>query len=192
MVKEIKKEITIYLSGSIKKGKGDALSSFWIDKDEKYLGENIQVSHVRILNPAKANIKRGNPMENFGADLYLVRKSDFVLVDFRERRGIGVGSEITLAKYYKIPVISICPKESHYRRSKVKDVCGEDLHDWIHPFVLGWSDGIVENLKEAVDWINTYLRNPRPVKDFKIIEDSIRLYVENQLGKAKANNGDYR
>lgn len=204
------KKISIYLSGSIKKGKDDTTESlFWSDEDVKSIIENISGYDVEILNPATANIKRSNPLENFGADLYLVKKSDFLLVDLREKRGIGVGSEMTMAKYYHIPVISICPKESHYRRSKVEDVCGEDLYDWIHPFVLGLSDKIVENLKEAVDWINEYLKRPIyiknldkisypidksqttlddwrkiGIKDFGIIDESIRLYIEKQLSKS--------
>jgi hypothetical protein len=204
------KKISIYLSGSIKKGKDDTTESlFWSDEDVKSIIENISGYDVEILNPATANIKRSNPLENFGADLYLVKKSDFLLVDLREKRGIGVGSEMTMAKYYHIPVISICPKESHYRRSKVEDVCGEDLYDWIHPFVLGLSDKIVENLKEAVDWINEYLKRPTyiknldkisypidkyqitlddwrkiGIKDFGIIDESIHLYIEKQLSKS--------
>jgi len=209
------KKISIYLSGSIKKGKDDESESlFWTEEDVKYIIENISGYNVEILNPATANIKRSNPLENFGADLYLVKKSDFLFADLREKRGIGVGSEMTIAKYYRIPVIAICPKETHYRRSKLEDVCGEDLYDWIHPFVLGLSDKIVENLKEAVEWVNEFLKHPMriknldkipnpvdkaqktlddwgkiSIKDFGIIDESIRLYIEKQLRKS-ANEGD--
>lgn len=202
------KKISIFLSGSIKKGNDDTDSLFWTDTDVKCIIENIHGFDVEILNPATAGIKRNNPLENFGADLYLVKKSDFFIADLREKRGIGVGSEMTMAKYYQIPVISICPNESNYRRSKLENVCGEDLYDWVHPFVLGLSDKIVDNLKEAIDWMNEFLKRPTYVKDlnkiphpidknqrtldnwlkfdiknFEVINEAIRLYIENQLNK---------
>ena len=199
-------EISIYLSGSIKKGDSDTKRSFWTYDDMKYIINNIHGYEVNILNPATANIRRSNPLENFGADLYLVKKSDFLFTDLREKRGIGVGSEMTMAKYYKIPVISICPKETNYRRSKLENVCGEDLYDWIHPFVLGLSDKIVEDLKEAIEWVNDFIKHSihikdldkkphtvdefqkisnnwekNDIKDFGIIDEAIRLFIENQL-----------
>lgn len=209
----IMEKISIYLSGSIKKGKDDKLENlFWTDEDVKYIINKISKYDVDVLNPATANISRVNPFENFGADLYLVKKSDFLFADLREKRGIGVGSEMTMAKYYQIPVISICPQETYYQRAKIEDVCGEDLYNWTHPFVMGLSDIVVENLIEAVDWVNEFLKNPvhiknlgevsRPsdkyqrtlydwikvdikgIKGFEIIDESIRLYLRKQLNKS--------
>lgn len=172
------KEIKIYLSGSIKKGTGDSTKSYyWTSADEDYLRQDIDSDYnVILLNPANAEVKRNDYYANFGCDLMLVTESDFLIADLRERRGIGIGSEMTVAKCHRIPVIAFCPKETHYRRSILENVCGEDLRDWIHPFVFGWSDVVVENLQEAVEWINDFLRAPKQVKDISIVQDSIDYY----------------
>jgi hypothetical protein len=171
------KSIKVYLSGSIKKGPSDTEKEFyWTDSDVDYITSNLDTYSVEILNPATAKVTRNDPFENFGCDAFLVKSSDFLIADMRERRGIGVGGEMVLAKLYGIPVVSICPRESHYRKSEVKDVCGEDLKDWTHPFVLSLSDAVVEDLPEAVLWIKDFLSKPKPVKGIEIIEESIQHY----------------
>ena len=57
------------------------------------------------------------------------------------------------AAYRDIPVITWAPWETHYRRSSVPDVFGEDLTDWTHPFISGLSDHVVDELEHAVDLI---------------------------------------
>ena len=169
------RRIAIYLSGSIKKGKEDFSDSiYWNDNEVEFIKNNLYGCIVEVINPATANISRVNPLENFGGDLYLVKRSDFLIADLREKRGIGVGSEMTVAKYYRIPIISICPCETYYRRSKLENVCGEDLYDWTHPFVLGLSDQIVDTLEQAVSWINEYLEHPFYIKDLEEISKPLR------------------
>ena len=174
------KSIRIYLSGSIKKGEKDASQLYWTESDEEFIKKNIKDCRVELLNPATANIRRSDPFSNFGADLYLVTSSDFLMADLREGRGIGVGCEMTIAKFFKIPVISICPCESHYRKSKLH-VYGEELQNWIHPMVEGLSDIVVENLSEAVAWVNGFLASPKAVKDSKLFQEAIEYYKKTQV-----------
>ncbi len=169
------KTIKIYLSGSIKKGVGDENQAYWTERDENFIKEKIPDRHVELLNPVTAKIKRSDPLSNFGADLYLVTESDFLMADLREGRGIGVGCEMTIAKLYKIPVISICPNESHYRKSKLQ-VYGEDLHNWTHPMVVGLSDVIVDNLDAAVCWVNDFIKYPKKVKNSDLFQEAIMYY----------------
>jgi len=174
------KSIRIYLSGSIKKGEKDVNQSYWTESDEKFIKNNIKDYTVELLNPATADIRRSDPFSNFGADLYLVTSSDFLMADLREGRGIGVGCEMTIAKFFRIPVISICPCESHYRKSKLQ-VYGEELHNWIHPMVVGLSDVVVGNLPEAVAWVNGFLASPKAVKDSKLFQEAIEYYKKMEV-----------
>lgn len=176
------KVIRIYLSGSIKKGEKDKEQFFWTEEEENFIKDNVKGYTVELLNPAKANIKRSDPFANFGCDLNLVKNSHFLIADLRERRGIGIGCEMTMAKFYKIPVISICPRESHYRRSRLQ-VYGENLCDWVHPMVVGLSDAIVENLPEAVSWINDFLASPKIIRSIEVVEEAINHYKRTQLVK---------
>lgn len=144
--------LRIYLSGSIRKGRGDPRSPdhFWTCEDEEVIRSGVG-SPVELLNPAKTDVRRQDVGLNFGCDLHLVSISDVVLVDARREKGIGIGAEMMFAVQLGIPVITWAPMESHYRRSKVPDVFGEDLTDWTHPFVFGLSDHVVDELAHAVD-----------------------------------------
>ena len=151
--------LRVYLSGSIRKGTEDPRSPdhFWTPEDEEMIRSGIG-SPVDLLNPAKADIERQRFDINFGCDLYLVSISDVVLVDARLEKGIGVGAEMMFAAHHDIPVITWAPRETHYRRSSVPGVFGEDLTDWTHPFVFGLSDYVVEELEGAIDLIRAIAR----------------------------------
>ena len=156
--------LRIYLSGSIRKGEGDLRSPdhFWTQEEEEFIRANAGGT-VELLNPAKTDIRRQDFALNFGCDLYLVSISDVVLVDARREKGIGVGAEMMFAVQRGITVITWAPPDMHYRRSKVSDLFGEDLHDWTHPFVFGLSDHVVNDLAEAMTLIRLKaLNNPTP------------------------------
>jgi hypothetical protein len=146
----------VYLSGSVKKGSNDKKDddSFWSDEEERRITLNINAD-VQTLNPSRSRLKRNDYYANFGCDVHLVNISDVVLVDARTKKGIGIGAEMMFAKMKGIPVITICPRNSHYRRDFVPDVFGEDLVNWIHPFVFGLSDHIVASVDEAIELINS-------------------------------------
>lgn len=145
----------IYLCGSVRKGSDDERddASFWSREDEELIRRTIEPHSVELLSPERSRISRNDYIANFGCDLYLVSLCDLILCDARTRKGIGVGAELMFAHQYQIPVITIAPRETHYRRSHVPDVFGETLQDWIHPFIAGLSDYIVEDLAGAAQLI---------------------------------------
>lgn len=147
--------LRVYLSGSIRKGSEDTRSAdhFWTPEDEAFILANGG-QRIELLNPAKTDIRRQDFGLNFGCDLYLVSISDIVLVDARKERGIGIGAEMMFAVQRGIPVITWAPQETHYRRSEVPNVFGENLKDWTHPFVYGLSDYVVDSLADAVELIS--------------------------------------
>jgi hypothetical protein len=152
--------LRIYLSGSIRKGEGDlrSLDHFWTSADEDFIRQNAG-RPVELLNPSKTDIRRQDFAINFGCDLHLVSISDVVLVDARREKGIGVGAEMMFAVQHGIPIVTWSPPDTHYRRSKVADLFGEDLHDWTHPFVFGLSDHVVDDLGAAMTIIRSGLFN---------------------------------
>ncbi|BEV11918.1 hypothetical protein ATDW_24140 [Asticcacaulis sp. DW145] len=150
----------IYLSGSIQKGDSDPRphSYFWTREDEIFLEENIR-SDIKLLNPAKTPIRRNNFYLNYGCDLYLVKIADVVLVDLRRSKGIGVGAELMFASMHSIPVIAWLPDDSEYKKDVVRNVSGEDLYDWVHPFAYGLCDKHVSDLDAACREINDMIKN---------------------------------
>lgn len=169
----------IYLCGSIKKGSDDHRDpdSFWSDEDERELRAGIAHS-VALLNPAKSRINRADFRANYGCDLFLVMSSDILIVDLRKEKGLGVGAEMMLARNKDIPVIGWVPEESHYRRKYVRDVYGEDLVDWIHPFVFGLCDYIESDLAGVCRRVNQLLEK-RALKEKTCLslEEAVSYFV---------------
>lgn len=176
------KKIKIYLCGSIKKGKHDNDKEHsWGEKEEQEIlcsfGSEF---NIQLLNPATIGIRRNDSFSNFGADVYLVKNSDFILVDARNKRGIGVGGEMVIAKHYSIPVVSLCPQDTDYRKSYVEDLCGENVKDWVHPFIIGLSDFIADDINTATSWMIEHLNNPLPIKKIDILEEAIEYFSKKQ------------
>ena len=174
-------KISIYLAGSIKKGHEKADESFWTDEDMLFLKKSLAEYDVSFLNPAFRSDNLSDQCSVFGRDMTQVFCSDIVFVDARDRRGLGVGAEIMWAKFHKIPVVTLAPKDSHYNKSKtvLLDVAVED---WIHPFVESLSDAIVENLYEGAIWVRKFVSSSAPkTKDIEYIQSAMQYYRDSQL-----------
>lgn len=178
----MKKNIKIYLCGSIKKGSSDnEKKHYWGEKEELEIINSFGGQfEIILLNPATIGIKRNDSYSNFGADVFLVKNSDFIFVDARNKRGIGVGCEMIIAKYYGIPVVTLCPNETDYKKSFVEDLCGENVSNWIHPFVAGPSDFICDDIPSAVKWMIDHLDNPKHIKNIDILEESVEYFTSKQ------------
>lgn len=172
--------LLVYLSGNVRKGIDDTRSAdaFWSEDDEERLRRGVSRVPLTLLNPARYPMRRADPRANFGCDLHLVRTSDAVVVDARAERGIGVGAEMMFARYAGTAVITVCPPNTFYRRDVVRGVDGEDLIDWVHPFVASLSDEVVDTVEEAaasLDRLATVgpMRRPR----LPPVEDAIAYYL---------------
>ena len=111
-------KISIYLAGSIKKEHEKADESFWTDHDMAFLKKELPEFQLSFLNPAFRADDLSDQRSVFGRDMTQVFCSDVVFVDARDRRGLGVGAEMIWAKFHKIPVVTLAPKNSHYNKSK--------------------------------------------------------------------------
>lgn len=118
----------------------------------------------------------------FGRDMTQVFCSHVVFVDARDRRGLGVGAEMMWAKIHKIPVVTWAPKDSHYNKTKAT-ILGVEVDHFIHPFVYGLSDKIVDTLPEGAQWIERMLSDPSiEIKGPEHIRGAMEYYQEKQLG----------
>ncbi len=177
----MKKKLAIYLAGSIKKAHERSEELYWSENDMDFLKKSLYPYEVSFLNPAIRQDDLSDQMSVFGRDMTQVYCSDFVFVDARERRGLGVGAEMMWAKINTIPVITLAPKDSHYNKSETS-VLGVSVKNWVHPFIECLSDVFVESLEKGVLWMKTFLSDSKwKIKDRKFIEKAMQYYKENQL-----------
>ena len=174
----------IYLSGSIKKGKSDeSRKSYWTESDIKILKDTLATRYeLTLMNPAVRNDDLSDAKSTFGRDLLQVHISDIVLVDARDKKGIGIGSEMTYAKTIGIPVLTIVPPESQYNRTDF-EYLGQRIDNWIHPFIYGLSDYLFDSIEDAANFI---LNNDFPLKEIKdssYFTEAIKHYTATQLEK---------
>ena len=174
------KTINIYPAGGVQKGEQDKGKVSWTEEDMNLF--KAQLSHVKVnfIDPRYRNDNLNDSLAVFGRDLMAVRVSDFVVVDGRQKRGIGVGQEMLFAKLEGIPVITIAPKGGHYRKGELHYL-GQKVNDYVHPFIFSTSDAIVESFDEAADWIKTYLEKPVAIKGPSITEEAIKIYMKKYM-----------
>jgi hypothetical protein len=178
----MKKRIAIYLAGSIKKGHENPKESFWTDADILFLKKAFEPQEAIFLNPAFRTDNLSDQHSVFGRDMLQVSSSDIVFVDARDRRGLGVGAEMMWAKMHQIPVVTWAPRDSHYHKSATT-ILGVPVDNFVHPFVEGLSDQIVENLEEGVKAIQKCLTGLVSIKGIKHIHSAIQHYKNAQLEK---------
>ena len=98
----MKRVISIYLAGTIKKGKEEDHEECWTVEHKKILQESCSQVELLFLDPATRSDDLSDQKSVFGRDLFQVFSSDLVLVDTRGRRGLGVGAEMCFAKMNKV------------------------------------------------------------------------------------------
>lgn len=180
----------IYLSGSIKKGKTDERKkSYWTQSDIKILKDILAAKYeLTMMNPAVRSDDLSDAKSTFGRDLLQVHISDIVLVDARDKKGVGIGSEMTYAKTIGIPVLTIVPPESQYNRSDF-EYLGQRIDNWIHPFIYGLSDYLFDSIEDAANFI---LNSDFPLKNIKnhaYFMEAINHYIGTQLERDSGMKG---
>ena len=172
--------IAIYLAGKIKKAHENPNEFYWSENEIQQIKHHCENVQPILLNPAIRTDNLSLQQSVFGRDMLQVFSSDFVFVDARDRRGLGVGAEMMWAKMNQIPVITLAPKDTHYHQSTTT-LLDIQVNDWVHPFVESLSDVVVESIEDGCSWMLAFLANPSPVKGPAFIQDAMRFYKENQL-----------
>lgn len=181
----MQRDLAIYLSGSIQKGETDARTSFWTDDHIRCIKDELTDYEVIILNPSERADDLSDFVGTLGRDLLQVAVADVVVVDARDRRGIGVGAEMAIAQTLAIPVVSVCPPRSHYYKLDFK-FFGQQLDEWIHPFVHGLSDARVDDVRSACQWVRASIQTAgqRDVtRASEQVSDAIAHYIRAQLDR---------
>jgi hypothetical protein len=155
----MKQKIAIYLAGSIKKEHHRSNETYWTQEDISFIQNALEHCELSFLNPSLRTDDLSDPYSVFGRDMLQVFSSNFVFVDARDRRGLGVGAEMLWAKMNTIPVISWVTKNSHYDKKQI-NVLGVPVANFVNPFVEALSDIIVENLADGCRWIDFVRSNP--------------------------------
>ncbi|MCH9614750.1 MAG: hypothetical protein SP1CHLAM54_12820 [Chlamydiia bacterium] len=174
--------ISIYLAGNIQKEHEKESQVFWTCSDQEVLREGLAPYQVTFLNPAQRTDDLTDQQSVFGRDMTQVFFADIVFVDARERRGLGVGAEMMWAKINGIPVVTLAPANTHYKKDNM-NLLGVPVKNWVHPFVECLSDELIEDLTEGVLWVKKMLAGDALVKGPESITEAMLHYQETQLPK---------
>ncbi|WP_248959348.1 hypothetical protein [Sphaerisporangium perillae] len=141
-------KISVYCSGSITKGASDHGKLTWSDTERMEVAKGAAPHEVVFLNPDDPITDPGNTLGQFGRDMYQVMIATAVVVDARERRGLGIGVEMAAAGTFGTPVIVVAPPNSKYR-ADVLEYRGVTVHDYVHPHVAALSEAVVDDFLAA-------------------------------------------
>jgi hypothetical protein len=139
-------KLSIYCSGSIKKGKDDE-GPLWGDDERQAVSVGAGTGVV-YLNPDDPIVTPHNVLGQFGRDMYQVMVATAVVVDARARRGLGVGVEMAAAGILGTPVIVVAPPNSKYRMDELT-YRGVTVNGYIHPHVAAIAHSVVDDFVEA-------------------------------------------
>lgn len=169
----------ICLLGSIPKG--DEERMVWKDWKVEYKEKLSVIPNIKFTDGDEWKDET-RPLDLVGHDLNLIKTADVVVVNAETKLGAGTAQEMVVAKYFKKPVITVLPKDTHHRKSNVV-FSGTKIDDWIHPFILTFSDIVVKNIEECVTWTQNLFNNSteKRIKDLAIIDEAIRSYLKTRI-----------
>jgi hypothetical protein len=174
-------EITVYCSGSIQKGVSDSGKLCWTDVEREAVAKGAAPAIVRFLNPDDPIRDPGDVEASFGRDLYQVQFADAVLVDGRERRGIGIGIEMLASRILGSALVAIVPRNTYYRMDSVT-YRGATVSDYVHPHVAALADAVVSTFEEAGAWLRQHHHELNAAKSsIDRMYQGIRAYEERLL-----------
>lgn len=168
----------IYPSGSICKSDQEK-RHLWTDVERNIIRKELIPHTANFFDPNASIPNLSDAEAVFGRDIYQIKSANFVVVDGRDRRGLGVGVEMFAAKFYAIPLLVVCPFESHYRCNQLK-YRGGIVADYIHPHIFALADAVVTTFEEAGQWIYRFIQSPFSLKDITTVDRAIQVY-EYQL-----------
>lgn len=164
----------IYLAGSVPKGDEEAKT--FDDWRSRYKRSLQKVFDADFIEPYHRDLDESDLLAVVGQDCRHIKQSSMVIVNAEEKLGVGTAQELVIAKYFKKPVISVLPRDTHHRRSRIV-FHGKMVEDWIHPFIFAFSDYIVEGVDE-IEGIRDKIGDSK-IKDISVIDAAIR-YSESK------------
>lgn len=176
----LKSDITVYCSGGIRKGNRDGDKLCWSTVEREIFRSGARPCRTTFLNPDDPLPDLSDSEAVFGRDMCQVRAADVIVVDARERRGVGIGVEIVAAKFFGKFVVVVAPEDSHYRKAQLA-YRGTTVHDYVHPHLAALSDAIVSNFSDAGKWAADAVRSRRVAKGVDTLQAAINAYEKRLL-----------
>ncbi|MDD5726672.1 MAG: hypothetical protein PHC53_04710 [Patescibacteria group bacterium] len=167
--------LKICLLGSLPKG--DEARKNWTDWKIDYKNRLSVMPDIEFTD-GDAWTDESRPFELVGHDSYIIKTADLIIVNAENKLGAGTAQEMIIAKYFKKPVITILPKDTHHRKSKIV-FNGELIDDWIHPFILTFSDLLVEDLTDCIGWIKELNKGTElKIKDITTVDQAVNSFLK--------------
>ncbi|MFA1538273.1 hypothetical protein [Actinomadura monticuli] len=174
--------ISIYCSGSIMKGTADEKKLCWSDIERLEVAKGASPDEVVFLNPDDPITDPSNTLGQFGRDMYQVMVASAVVVDARERRGIGIGVEMSAAALLGTPIVVVAPRNSKYRADEL-EYRGVLVRDYVHPHVAALASAVVDDFVAAGEMLAELA--PRKARDVhhmpRWLDEAITEYRDNVL-----------
>ena len=165
----------IYCSGGVRKSSDAADKLCWGDAERDAVRHALHPLPVQFVDPEAPVEDLSDSAALFGRDIYGIRAANAVIVDARQRRGIGIGIEMAVAKLYEKPLVAVVPPESHYQQSDIW-LRGGVIEQYTHPHLLGLCDAIVGDFAAAGGWLKDHRRRRAPVKGTEALDQAIEAY----------------
>ncbi|HBU27595.1 TPA: hypothetical protein DEB00_00575 [Candidatus Uhrbacteria bacterium] len=173
------KQIYVYVAGKVSKESVFGTHD-WRDAFCLALSRHV---HVPVINvdPTKESetflLPETDAQFIFGRDCTLIQMADVVIVNLTDDISVGGSQEMLIAKYYQKPLVGIAPLGGKFYKSQ-KEIGGRVHTDWKHPFVAVPCDAIVEDEREAGEWIAKWAKGEKQsIKTLSILDESIAYYT---------------
>jgi hypothetical protein len=173
-------KLSIYCSGSILKGSTDEKKLCWTDVERHEVNKGASPHEVVFLNPDDPITDPSNTLGQFGRDMYQVKVATAVIVDARERRGLGIGVEMAAAVTFGTPVIVVAPRNSKYR-SDALQYRGVTVNDYVHPHVASLATRVVDDFLTAGEVLAGLPGRHANSNGSQWLESAVREYCSNVL-----------
>lgn len=159
----------IYLAGSVPKGSEE--ESAFVNWRLRYRAALEKIFDAEFILPNSGDMDESDFLLIVGKDSSSIKSSDLVVVNAEGRLGAGTSMEMVIAKYFKKPVVTVLPKNTHHRRANVTFQGKFFVEDWVHPFIYTFSDSVVENVEEIAKIKEKILASE--IKDITIVDKAI-------------------
>jgi len=170
----------VYCSGSIQKGPADNKKLCWSDTERAMVSKGADPVQIDFLNPDDPVADLDDHLALFGRDMFQIQQCDVVIIDARERRGIGIGVELLAGRHFSRAVIGVLPPSSYYRQSNIV-YRGGFAKNYVHPHFISLLDAYVDDFTAAGRWIRDELPTFRPNPGASTLDLAIEAYKKRLL-----------
>jgi hypothetical protein len=173
-------EFLVYCSGGIAKSTDTSHKLCWSDEEKAALRAGAEPASVTFLDPGDPLPELGDSTALFGRDMLQIQIADAVVVDARQRRGIGIGIEMLAARSFGTHLIAVVPPNSHYRREDLR-FRGGSVAEYVHPHLVSLSNVVVDDFEKAGSWLRANGSTPHEESAREVIDTAIQAYRERLL-----------